>query len=239
MAASPEVLRDSNSVPGPLYIYQVPVRIWHWIHALSISTLAITGYFIANPLPSMSGEASDHFVMGTFRLVHFTAAYVFAVGLFVRIYWAIVGNKYARELFIVPVWRGEWWRRVWHEIKFYAFITRKMSKNPGHNPLAQIFMWLINVVLALFMLCTGFALYSQGTGDGSWADIMFGWVFTIVPSSQAVRMWHLMGMWLMVLFIIIHIYMVIRAEFVSRQNSISVMLDGWRQFKDDGPLDPQ
>ena len=48
-----------------------------------------------------------------------------------------------------------------------------------------------------------------------------------------------MGMWLMLLFIIVHIYMVIRADFVSRQNSISVMLDGWRRFKDDGPLDPQ
>ena len=239
MAANPEALQNAESVPGPIYIYQVPVRIWHWIHALAISTLAVTGYFIANPLPSMSGEASDHFVMGTFRLVHFTAAYVFAVGLIVRIYWAIVGNHYARELFIVPVWRGEWWRRVWHEIKFYAFATRKMSKNPGHNPLAQFFMWAINVVLALFMLCTGFALYSQGTGAGSWADTMFGWVFVIEPSSQTVRMWHLMGMWLMVLFIVIHIYMVIRAEFMSRQNGISVMLDGWRRFKDDGPLDPQ
>jgi Ni/Fe-hydrogenase 1 B-type cytochrome subunit len=100
-------------------------------------------------------------------------------------------------------------------------------------------MWAVNVVLALFMVITGFALYSQGTGAGSWADLMFGWVFVIEPSSQAVRMWHLMGMWLMLLFIIIHIYMVIRAEFMARQNSISVMINGWRTFKDDGPEAPQ
>ena len=239
MAASPEAFQAGEPLTGPIYVYAAPVRLWHWIHALAISTLALTGYFIANPLPSLSGEASDHFLMGTFRLVHFIAAYVFATALLVRCYLAIIGNKYARELFIVPVWRGEWWKRVWHEVKFYAFVTRKMSKNPGHNPLAQFFMWAINVVLALFMLCTGFALYSQGLGDGSWADTLFGWVFVIEPSSQTVRMWHLMGMWLMLLFIIIHIYMVIRAEFVSRQNSISVMLDGWRRFKDDGPVDPQ
>ena len=121
MAASPEAMHTSKSVPGPVYVYEAPVRIWHWVHALSISTLAVTGYFIANPLPSLSGEASDHFLMGNIRFVHFTAAYVFAVGLFVRLYWAIVGNEYARELFILPVWRGEWWKRVWHEIKFYAF----------------------------------------------------------------------------------------------------------------------
>ena len=239
MATTGEALRNEESLPGPIYVYQAPVRIWHWVHALAISTLALSGYFIANPLPSLSGEASDHFVMGTLRLVHFIAAYVFAIGLAVRFYWAIVGNEYSRELLVVPVWRGEWWKRVWHEIKFYALITRKMSKNPGHNPLAQIFMWGINVVLALFMVCTGFALYSQGTGAGSWADTMFGWVFVLVPSSQTVRMWHLLGMWLMLVFIIVHVYMVIRAEMLSRQNGISVMINGWRTFKDDGPASPQ
>jgi len=239
MVTSSDALREAGSVPGPIYIYAAPIRVWHWIHATAITILAVTGYLIANPLPSLSGEASDHFLMGTLRLVHFISAFVFATGLFVRIYLAIIGNEYARELFVVPVWRREWWGRVWHEIKFYAFVTRKMSKNPGHNPLAQFFMWAINVVLALFMVCTGFALYSQGTGAGSWADSMFGWVFVLVPSSQTVRMWHLFGMWLMLLFIIIHIYMVIRAEFMSRQNGVSVMLDGWRRFKDDGPLNPR
>lgn len=239
MATSSDAMTEAQKARGPLYIYEVPVRIWHWVHALAISCLAITGYLIANPLPSISGEASDHFLVGNLRFIHFTAAYVFAIGLVVRFYWSLVGNEYSRELLIVPVWSLAWWKRVWHEIKFYAFATRKMSKNPGHNPLAQFFMWFINVVLALFMVCTGFALYSQGTGAGSWPDVLFGWVFVIEPSSQTVRMWHLFGMWIMLLFIIIHIYMVIRAEVMSRQNGVSVMINGWRTFKDDGPMSPQ
>ena len=230
---------EEHNLPGPIYVYQIPIRIWHWLHALSITTLIITGYFIANPLPSMSGEASDHFVMGTLRLVHFSSAFVFAIGLLVRFYLALVGNHYARELIIVPVLHGGFWRRVWHEIKFYAFVTRKCRKNVGHNTLAQLFMWMINIVLALFMMCTGFALYSQGTGAGSWADSLFGWVFVLEASSQSVRMWHLMGMWLMLLFIIVHVYMVIRADFASRQNGTSAMITGWRTFKDDGPIEPQ
>lgn len=239
MATSIEALREEQEARGPLYIFEVPVRVWHWIHSLAITTLIVTGYLIAEPLASTSGEASDHFLMGNLRLVHFVAAMFFAVGLLVRAYWAIVGNTYSRELFIVPVWRGRWWKRFLHEIKFYAFLTRKMSKNPGHNPLAQLFMWLINVVLGAFMLCTGFALYSQGTGADSWADKLFGWVFVIEPSSQTVRMWHLLGMWLMLLFIIVHLYMVVRAQFMSRQNGASVMVDGWRRYKDDGPMSPQ
>ena len=230
---------DSHGYSGSLYVFEVPVRIWHWIHALAIVVLAITGYLIASPLPSMSGEASDSFLMGNIRLIHFVTAMVFTVGLFVRLYWAIVGNRYARGLLIPPLWSGEYWSRMLHEVKMYLFLTRKVAKYRGHNPLAMLFMWLFNVVLAIFMICTGFALYSQGTGDGSWADIMFGWVFAIEPSSQAVRMWHLLGMWVMVVFIIVHLYMVIRADFMSRQNGISVMIDGVRRFKDDGPRDPQ
>jgi Ni/Fe-hydrogenase 1 B-type cytochrome subunit len=233
------IISDEQKLVGPIYVFQVPVRIWHWLHALSIFALIITGYLIANPLPSLSGEASDHFLMGNLRLVHFSAAFVFAIGLFVRIYFAMVGNEYSRELLILPVWRGSWWRGLWHELKFYSFMTRKTGKNIGHNPLAQLFMWLTNILLALFMVCTGFALYSQGTGAGSWADSLFGWVFVLQASSQTVRMWHLLGMWLMLVFIIIHIYMAIRADFASRQNGISAMIDGWRTFKDDGPADPR
>jgi Ni/Fe-hydrogenase 1 B-type cytochrome subunit len=237
--ATSTVTTDNQGYTGSLYVFEVPVRVWHWVHALCITVLAITGYLIASPLPSMSGEASESFLMGNIRLIHFITAMVFAVGLFVRLYWAIVGNRYARGMLIPPVWDGEYWSRMWHEIKMYLFLTRKVAKYRGHNPLAMLFMWLFNVALAIFMICTGFALYSQGTGDGSWADVLFGWVFAIEPSSQAVRMWHLLGMWVMATFAIVHIYMVIRADVMSRQNGISAMIDGYRRFKDDGPRDPQ
>jgi Ni/Fe-hydrogenase 1 B-type cytochrome subunit len=238
MATSNAAMGDPG-YSGSIYVFELPVRVWHWLHALSVTVLAISGYLIAVPLPTMSGEASESFLMGNIRLFHFIAAMVFAVGLFVRLYWAVVGNQYARGLLLPPLLDGEYWRRMWHEVKFYLFMTRKVAKYRGHNPLAMLFMWLFNVVLALFMIVTGFALYSQGTGDGSWADVMFGWVFSIEPSSQAVRMWHLTGMWVMVTFAIIHIYMVIRADLMTRQNGFSVMIDGYRRFRDDGPRDPQ
>ncbi len=230
---------NSDGYTGSIYVFELPVRIWHWLHAFSVVVLAASGYLIAVPLPTMSGEASASFLMGNIRLFHFIAAMVFSVGLFVRLYWAVVGNRYARGLLLPPLFDGEYWRRMWHEVKFYLFLTRKVGKYRGHNPLAMMFMWLFNVVLALFMVVTGFALYSQGTGDGSWADVMFGWVFSIVSSSQAVRMWHLTGMWVMLSFAIIHIYMVIRADLMTRQNGFSVMIDGYRRFRDNGPRDPQ
>ena len=40
------------------YVYEAPVRLWHWVNAASIVILAVTGYFIATPLWSTPGEAS-------------------------------------------------------------------------------------------------------------------------------------------------------------------------------------
>ena len=57
--ATSTVTTDTQGYTGSLYVFEVPVRIWHWVHALCITVLAITGYLIASPLPSMSGEASD------------------------------------------------------------------------------------------------------------------------------------------------------------------------------------
>ena len=92
------------------YVFEAPVRLWHWLTVGCMLVLMVTGYFIGRPLPSVSGEATYLFYMGDIRLIHFSAAMVFTVILLMRIYWAFVGNRYSRELFIVPVWRRSWWR---------------------------------------------------------------------------------------------------------------------------------
>ena len=120
-----------------VYIYEAPVRIWHWINALAIVVLCISGYLIGSPLPSTGGEAYDHYVMGTVRWVHFASAYIVIVGFVFRFYWAFVGNKNAQEVFTPFIWSLKWWKEVWHEVKWYAMIEREPMKYYGHNPLAR------------------------------------------------------------------------------------------------------
>jgi Ni/Fe-hydrogenase 1 B-type cytochrome subunit len=215
-----------------VYVFEAPVRIWHWLHALSIVVLAATGYLIANPLPSIGGEASTSFLMGNLRMIHFIAGYVFAIGFVVRVYWGVVGNRYSRELLYLPLWRRAWWRDLFEEAKYYAFLRREAPPVVAHNALAQAAMWFFNVVLGVFMILTGFALYGEGLGGGSWADRLFGWVIPLLGGSQSVRMWHILGMWLFLTFAVIHIYMAIRADVMSRQSSISAIVSGWRLYRD-------
>jgi Ni/Fe-hydrogenase 1 B-type cytochrome subunit len=120
-----------------VYVYEAPVRICHWVNALSIFALMITGYLIASPLPSVGGEASDHFGMGYIRFVHFAAGQILAVFFLARIFWAFVGNHHSRQIFYIPV-RKRFWKEVLHEIRWYAFLERDPKMYVGHNPLAGL-----------------------------------------------------------------------------------------------------
>ena len=109
--------KSASARQEAVYVYEGPLRLWHWINALSIIVLAVTGYFIGSPLPSLSGEASDHFLMGYIRFAHFSAGYILIIGFLLRIYWAFVGNAHARQIFLPPLLSSKWWGEVLHEIK--------------------------------------------------------------------------------------------------------------------------
>ena len=218
-----------------IYVYEMPVRIWHWVNATAIIVLMVTGYLIAKPLPTMPGEASDHFLMGYIRFTHFAAAYIFAIGFLARLYWAWWGNHHARQLFKLPILRKNFWSEALIELRWYLFLEPEPRKYAGHNPLAQMVMFTVLVFNTIFMIVTGFALYSEGEGKGGWADTLFGWVIPMMGQSQDVHTWHHLGMWVMVLFMMTHIYVAIREDIMSRQSLISTMISGWRMFKDNRP----
>ena len=218
-----------------VYVYEAPVRLWHWITVFSIITLCVTGYFIGQPLPTLPGEASDNFLMGYIRFAHFAAAYVVTVGFIGRLYWALVGNHHSRELFFPKFFVKAWWKEVWHEVRWYLFMEKTPKKYIGHNPLAQLGMFFFFILGMIFMIFTGFALYSEGAGQGSWQDTLFGWVIPLFGQSQDVHTWHRLGMWYLITFIMIHVYVAIREDIMSRQSLISTMISGWRMFKDDKP----
>ncbi len=225
-----EELSHSQTIQS-VYVYEAPVRLWHWVNALAITVLALSGYFIGKPLPTMPGEASDHFVMGYIRFAHFAAGYLLAVGLMGRAYWALVGNHHARELFWVPLFSRAYWREVLTMLKWYLFLIPKPGQYVGHNPMARLAMFAGFMGISVFMVVTGFALYGEGAQMGSWQERLFGWVIPLMGQSQDVHTWHRMGMWAMVVFVTLHIYAAIREDIMGRQSIVSTMISGYRTFK--------
>ena len=218
---------------GSVYVYEAPVRLWHWLNVLCMLVLAITGYLIGRPLwPSLAGEASHHFLMGYIRFMHFAAGYIFAVGLLGRIYWAFAGNRHARQIFYLPLFNKRWWLEVWFQWRWYMFRVQAPKQYLGHDPLAQLVMVLLFTVPAVFMVLTGFALYGEGTGLESWQARLTGWVIPLLGQSQGVHTWHRLGMWVLVFFTIVHVYAAIREDIVAGRSIMNAMITGYRSFKD-------
>ncbi|WP_318258418.1 cytochrome b/b6 domain-containing protein [Geobacter anodireducens] len=82
------------------YVWEVPVRVTHWVNMLAIVVLSVTGIYIGSP-KTMGLSASDY-VMGWVRVIHFTAGYTFATSVASRIWWAFAGNRHAGWREFVP-----------------------------------------------------------------------------------------------------------------------------------------
>ena len=173
------------------------MRAWHWINALAIVVLAVTGWLHRLAAAVDAGRGQRQLPDGHIRFAHFAAGYVFAVALIGRVYWAFVGNHHAHELFTLPVFNRAYWHEVFTMMKWYAFLIPRPSRYVGHNPLARAAMFFGFLALTLFMIVTGFALYGEGAQAGSWSHRLFtSWVIPLFGgNSQTVHTWHHLGLW--------------------------------------------
>ncbi|MBK1635112.1 Ni/Fe-hydrogenase, b-type cytochrome subunit [Rhodovulum adriaticum] len=231
--ARPEDI-ESLRMQAAVYVYEAPVRIWHWVNAAAITVLIVTGYLIGSPPPTMEiAEATHQFYFGYIRFAHFAAGMILTVAFLGRIYFAFIGNRHSRQLFYLPVWRLRWWRELLFEARWYAFLEKEPKKYIGHNPLAHFAMFTFITLGMTFMIITGFALYAEGAGQDSIYYALFGWVIEMVQNTQRLHTLHHLGMWAITIFAIIHIYAAIREDIMSRQSMITTIISGWRTFKDD------
>ena len=94
----------------------------------------------------------------------------------------------------------------------------------GHNTLASLAYVLVFLV-ASFMGLTGFAMRGEHN-PGGFLDTVFGWVIPILGGAGYVRMWHRLGMWLIVAFMIHHIVFVFYLEILREKGLVSSMISG-------------
>ncbi len=234
MKGLPDLQGTEPVRPGTssVYVYEIPLRLWHWATAAAIVVLAVTGYLIGSPPPSTPGEASDQFLLGYLRTAHFIAGYVLAIGMVLRTYWALMGNVHARQIYTVPIFQKKFWGELVYQLRWYSFMASEPRKHVGHNPLARVTMFGLFLNAATFMIVTGFALYAEGEGIDSWQYSAFGWVFSVFGGSMQVHTAHHIGMWVLIIFVMTHIYAAIREDIMGRASILSTMVSGWRNFRD-------
>jgi Ni/Fe-hydrogenase 1 B-type cytochrome subunit len=214
-----------------VYVWELPVRIYHWINALCIVLLVITGYLIGNPQTIFNAnEAYQQYWFGWVRFTHFAVAYIFFFNFVFRIYWGFAGNRYAKWDRFIP-YRLQQWKDLWETIKVDIIQAKLHGRIAiGHNMLAG-FSYFVLFLIFLLQVFTGFALYSSMSE--AFLPSLFGWVVPLFGGDASVRQWHHLFMWFFIVFTIIHLYLVFYHDYFEGRGTTSSMIGGWKFEHDD------
>ena len=226
-------MASSAHVPVPfdrVYVWERPVRLYHWVTVLCLLILIPTGFLIGRPVAWLTtDDASAAYWLGWVRVLHFAAAWVFLYVFLIRVYWAFVGNRFARWPNFVPVTPARLGRHARGVLTVLKTDIFQIQQRPvdflGHNPLAA-WSYLATFVVTVFQIVTGFGLYAAMTASP--IAHAFAWIVPLMGGDMAVRQWHHLATWFFVVFSIVHIYLSVFHDFVEGHGEISSMVSGSR-----------
>lgn len=205
-----------------VYAWEFPVRFTHWMNVLSIIAFSITGFYIGNPF--IHAVCTKQYIMGWMRFIHYLSAYVFLLSMIIRIYWAFMGNKHASWRAWFP-FTSERWKDLVAGIKFYVLVTKKPPYAVGHTATAGI-TYLVVFLIFLFEISSGFALYSLNHHGVLWM-LLGGWMLKIFEPATA-RLLHHLGMYVILAFALIHIYMAWWLDTVEKNGVMGSIFSGYK-----------
>jgi Ni/Fe-hydrogenase b-type cytochrome subunit len=217
--------------PGPadwaqVMIWSLSLRFQHWINVAMIFTLSISGYFIMHPFFGPEAHAGEDtgFLMGWFRFIHFIAATVWVVLGLTRVVSAFVArDPHLRWTEWWPLKRKEDVRNLGRVVQHYALIKPEGPLYMAHNPLQQLTYAALYCACGLQMI-TGFALFGlYHQNNPIWALAATPCHWFGIPN---VRMFHTGMMFALWMFVIMHVYLAVRADSLERHGGNSSMING-------------
>lgn len=216
---------DSPSDIVRVYVWEAPVRITHWLIAIAIVVLSVTGFYMGRPYVSVPGPAEQSFVMGWMKVIHGYTSYVFIASVLARLLWMFTGNKYSRWDKFIPVHRS---RRhgFWPTIEFYLFALRKPPGFVGHNPVAGATYTLI-FGLYFVAILTGLMLRGASAGPDSFLR-SFTSLSWLVGGLYIARWIHHVVMWLLLGFAVHHVYSSVLMSTVEANATVESIFSGYK-----------
>jgi thiosulfate reductase cytochrome b subunit len=177
------------------YLHPLPLRIWHWLNALLVVILLITGAQLRIP-GIASLRPNDPALM-----VHKYAGWAMAVSFVIWLVYGLVSDHLRRH-YVMRRWDL---KGVFSQARFYLFSIFRGEENPflpspeeKFNPLQKLAYGAIMGLLTPVLVVTGL-LYS---------DILFFrkyiLLWDIVGVLDAI---HVIGAYVFALYLVVHVYM--------------------------------
>lgn len=202
-----------------VYVWEVPVRLTHWVTVAALMVLTVTGGYIADPFL----VPVNAFTMNTFRFIHMVAAFTFLASGVLRTYWLFAGNQFSSWRAFIPTNRRHL-REFRQQTAWYLFLRRDLPAILGHNALAAG-TYMVVFFLFLVQTITGFAL--EGV-HGGLAASLFGWVPAILGGLGTVRLVHHVLMWAILAFMIHHVYSALLVDHFEKTGLMSSIFSGYK-----------
>lgn len=175
----------------------------HWINLASMIGLAFTGFYIHYPF--FAG------FMYTARMIHFVLMFVLIINLTSRMilaFWVKTANQLgSRETDIdLKNWlpQEENKHQFLETVKYYTFF-RNTHVISGKYGALQKMAYLATVPITFYMAYTGFAIYTPAHAWAIWPFFQGG--IDLLGSDMTMRVWHYFGMWVVILFTMVHAYL--------------------------------
>ncbi|PCK33170.1 cytochrome b/b6 domain-containing protein [Pseudoalteromonas piscicida] len=139
-------------------VWSAPIRVFHWVNVIAILLLIVIGLIILNG--KTLGITSDGKVL--LKTLHVTVGYVFALNLFVRLIFGLIGSGYERFGKMLPFYQG-FSRELMH------FFRNKDTVHKGHNPAGKLMiaamLLLMSVQAASGLILAGTDIYYPPFGN--------------------------------------------------------------------------
>jgi Ni/Fe-hydrogenase 1 B-type cytochrome subunit len=168
------------------------------------------------------------------KVLHSYGAIVFTLSVLSRIVWMFLGPRRSGWRQFIPTSKRRL-RELKETLLFYTFFRNRPPRTLGHNPLAGL-TYIAVFGLYLVMILTGLALYSIGSRSYMQS---FQFLLPLFHGAQWARWIHHVTMWLLIGFVVHHIYSAILTSRVEKNGAIDSMFSGYKFLPKGMPPDDE
>lgn len=224
-------------------------RVIHWALFLAVLNNIFTGFYIAYPFlifgktpvqaDSLStgvlntGATYQAFIMTWMRDFHFIGAVVMDVSFFAWLYLAFFSLKEPLYKSFLPF--GEKLNEAYRMVRHYLTLKDRPETGRYQDPLNAIVFTFFHILILLQMF-TGFQMYvASFTGTsavGAWwpwsMHLATNWTLVVFGGLTGVTLVHLFTMWLIIIFIVYHVYIEVWRSIMWKEGDILIPFGGYK-----------
>ncbi|ENX6537820.1 Ni/Fe-hydrogenase, b-type cytochrome subunit [Campylobacter jejuni] len=215
------------------YEFSIGLRLTHWVRAIAIVILIGTGYYLSYVFQSpISNGEPVNFMQAKYRLVHQAVGFVLIACIIFKVYLFFCDKVSAKErrsvwdIFNIKLWI--------EQVKFYIFLGKHLHLKGVYNPLQFVTYFFFYLVI-LGIILTGLILYTHTYHEG-----LGGLLYHILRPLEAamggladVRTYHRILMWVIMIFVPVHIYMAIFNAVKGKDGAMDAIISGYKFVKEE------